>query len=401
LSRGSEPSLRFPEFNQPWEEKLLGSICIVKTGNKDTQDRIDSGKYPFYVRSNTIERIDSYSFDGEAILTSGDGVGVGKNYHYVNGKFDYHQRVYALHSFQNNISGKFVYHIFTEKFYRRVMRLSAKNSVDSVRMSMITEMQLRFPSLPEQQKIAAFLSAVDKKIQLLQRKKELLEQYKKGVMQKIFSQEIRFKDDDGNEYPDWEEKRLGEIITEHRGGASLRPSDFVNVPCFEVIPKKAISKGGVLMLDVENPTYCSESFFNSNEMNVIDDSYVITTLRDLVPSGPNIGYVVKYMGESRYILAQGVYAFKIDTSLSIPDFLIQFSNTSTYRKIMQEIMVGSTQVHIRNRDYFKVPIAVPSIAEQLRITAFLNSIDKKIESLRDANNENRRFKEGLLQQMFV
>ena len=188
------------------EFKKLGKSCSVQTGNKDTQDKVENGDYPFFVRSNTVERINSYSYDGEAILTSGDGVGVGKNFHYINGKFDYHQRVYALKAFKENFSGKFIFQVFQEKFYKRVMRLSAKNSVDSVRMNMITEMPIYFPAFPEQQKIASFLSAVDKKIQQLTRKKALLETYKKGVMQKLFSQEIRFKSEDGKDFPEWEKK---------------------------------------------------------------------------------------------------------------------------------------------------------------------------------------------------
>ena len=166
------PKLRFKGFEDSWKLELLGNTCRVTTGGKDTQNRIDGGAYPFFVRSNTVERINSYSFDGEAILTSGDGVGVGKNFHYINGKFDFHQRVYALLEFKANYSGKFIYQLFVEKFHKRVMRLSAKNSVDSVRMNMITEMNIGFPTLPEQQKIASFLSAVDEKVQLLNRKKQ-------------------------------------------------------------------------------------------------------------------------------------------------------------------------------------------------------------------------------------
>ena len=177
------PELQFPEFNETWEANKLGKLANVKTGNKDTQDRIDNGSYPFFVRSNTVERINTFSFDGEAVLTSGDGVGVGKNFHYINGKFDYHQRVYSISNFTDKLDGKFFYHYFVEKFYRRVMRLSAKNSVDSVRMSMISDMEIPAPTLPEQQKIATFLSAVDKKLGLLRRKHALLETYKRGALQ--------------------------------------------------------------------------------------------------------------------------------------------------------------------------------------------------------------------------
>lgn len=169
-----------------WEEKFLGEVCEIKTGNKDTQNKIDGGKYPFFVRSNTIERINSYSFDGEAILTSGDGVGVGKNFHYINGKFDFHQRVYSLRNFDDNYSGKFIFLVFSNKFYERVIRLSAKNSVDSVRMEMISKMPISFPSLPEQTKIASFLTALDEKIEVIEGQIEQTEAWKKGLLQKMF-----------------------------------------------------------------------------------------------------------------------------------------------------------------------------------------------------------------------
>ncbi len=126
------PTLRFPEFKDGWREKRLGEVADVTTGNKDTQNRVENGSYPFFVRSQTIERINSYTFDGEAILTSGDGVGVGKNFHYIDGKFDYHQRVYCLTNFKNGVFGKYLFFYFAEKFNERVMRMSAKNSVDSV-----------------------------------------------------------------------------------------------------------------------------------------------------------------------------------------------------------------------------------------------------------------------------
>lgn len=88
--------------------KKLGDVCEIKTGKKDTKNKEDDGEYPFFVRSNTVERINSYSYDGEAILTSGDGVGVGKNFHYINGKFDFHQRVYSLRKFKNGYIGKYI-----------------------------------------------------------------------------------------------------------------------------------------------------------------------------------------------------------------------------------------------------------------------------------------------------
>jgi type I restriction enzyme S subunit len=138
-----------------WSVKPVDEIASITTGDKDTQDREDSGDYPFFVRSQTVERIDSFSFDGEAVLTAGDGVGVGKVFHYCNGKFDFHQRVYCMHSFDRGLDGYLFFHYFRSHFMSRVSHFSAKNSVDSVRMAMIAKMLVPCPENTEQVRIAS------------------------------------------------------------------------------------------------------------------------------------------------------------------------------------------------------------------------------------------------------
>ena len=179
---------RIPES---WEVDIIENLATVITGSKDTQNKVDNGNYPFFVRSDTVERINTYSFEGEAVLTSGDGVGVGKIFHYVNCKFDYHQRVYNIHNFKSNILGKYFYEFFKANFYSRVSRLSAKNSVDSVRREMITKMNILIPPLEEQKQIAEILSTVDNKLENLKEKKLFFEELKKGLMQKLLTGEVR------------------------------------------------------------------------------------------------------------------------------------------------------------------------------------------------------------------
>ena len=273
-------------------------------------------------------------------------------------------------------------------------------SQTNISQKILGEVLLKLPSKEEQTKIASFLSAVDEKISQLTKKHELLSQYKQGMMQKLFSQQVRFKADDGSEFGEWENKTLSKFIIKHIGGASLKPSDFVEQSEYEVIPKKAIVPNGYLNLDKDNPTYCSEDFFKANLKNTVDNTYLVTVLRDLVPSGPSIGYIVKYMENTQYILAQGVYGFKLKEELN-KDFLIHFSNTKAYRLVMQSIMVGSTQVHIRNQDFFGIEIPVPCLAEQTKIANFLSAIDQKIEVVAQQIEQAKTWKKGLLQQMFV
>ena len=173
------------EFGE-WENSYIGNECKITTGNKDTQNKVGDGLYPFFVRSQTVEKINSYSMDCEAILTSGDGVGVGKNYHYMNGKFDFHQRVYCLYEFSERLIGRYLYIYFSNYFYDRVKRLSAKNSVDSVRMDMISKMEIKLPCLEEQTKIANFLSAIDQKIEVVAQQIEQAKTWKTGLLQQMF-----------------------------------------------------------------------------------------------------------------------------------------------------------------------------------------------------------------------
>ncbi len=176
-----EDGTEFPK----WEEKAVGDFCSVSTGKSNTQDKIDTGNFPFYVRSPIIECSDKYLFDEEAVITVGDGVGTGKVFHYVNGKYNLHQRCYRMYEFTNVIA-KFFYYIFSEKFYRRIKAMSAKTSVDSVRMEMITGMNLDIPSFEEQQKIADFLSAFDDAITYAKQELEKWKELKKGLLQKMF-----------------------------------------------------------------------------------------------------------------------------------------------------------------------------------------------------------------------
>ena len=181
--------LRFKDKNgnnyPNWEKKKIGLICSISTGKSNTQDKIDNGKYPFYVRSATIERSSKYLYDEEATLTVGDGVGTGKVFHYVNGKYDLHQRCYRMFNFKNT-HAKYFYYFFSSHFYNRVKRMSAKNSVDSVRMNMISDMIIDLPCLEEQTKIADFLSAFDHKLENQKAQLEHWQQIKKGLLQQMF-----------------------------------------------------------------------------------------------------------------------------------------------------------------------------------------------------------------------
>ena len=172
---------KIPEY---WMTRRMRYLCKIKTGDKDTINRVDEGKYPFYVRSPKVERINSYTFDGEAVLMAGDGVGAGKVFHYVNGKFGCHQRVYIFHDIKN-INGEYLYFYMKSLFKHTIEQLSAKSTVDSVRLNMIQDFIVAIPTNEEQTSILSYLhkqiekfdvaiANATKQIALLQERKQII-----------------------------------------------------------------------------------------------------------------------------------------------------------------------------------------------------------------------------------
>ena len=158
-----------PFYTSSWEQRKAKEICSIGTGKSNTQDQVDDGKYPFYIRSDVPVRSNKYLYDCEAVITIGDG-NIGKVFHYVNGKFDLHQRCYKMTDFKD-IWGKYFFYYFSTKFYDRAMKMTAKATVDSVRLEMISEMDIKKPpQISEQKQIAEFFANLDNLITLHQRK---------------------------------------------------------------------------------------------------------------------------------------------------------------------------------------------------------------------------------------
>lgn len=175
---------------EDWEIEYIENIAEITTGAKNNQDKISDGRYPFFVRSQVVERINSFSFDGEAVLTAGDGA-VGKIFHYINGKFDVHQRVYQISKFSEKVSGYFFYLYFSKNFYERIMQMTAKSTVDSVRREMIAEMKVALPSVAEQQAIAAVLYDMDAELEALEARYAKVKDMKTGMMQELLTGKTR------------------------------------------------------------------------------------------------------------------------------------------------------------------------------------------------------------------
>jgi type I restriction enzyme S subunit len=179
------------EIPEDWEADTIDNVLSISTGGRNTQDKITDGKYPFYVRSQTIERINSYSFDGEGVLTAGDGVGTGKIFHYINGKCDIHQRVYLMHNFSKRLLGYYFYIYFKNNFYDKVMSMTAKSSVDSVRREMIADMPIVLPSMNEQKLISSVLSDMEAELETLTLRLTKTQQIKQGMMQELLTGKTR------------------------------------------------------------------------------------------------------------------------------------------------------------------------------------------------------------------
>ena len=182
---------RLKGFSGKWMTVKLGDVADIRTGKRNGDENIESGLYPFFVRSQSVYRINSYSYDGEAILIPGEG-GIGKIFHYINGKFDYHQRVYKISDFPSNFDTKFVYFYLMKFFGSHALQNTVKATVDSLRLPTFQDFMLVVPpTLAEQQTIASILSTMDDEIQALQEERDKYALVKQGMMQQLLTGKIR------------------------------------------------------------------------------------------------------------------------------------------------------------------------------------------------------------------
>ena len=321
--------MRFPEFADKWEKGYFKDVCKITTGNKNTQDKDENGLYPFYVRSQNIERINSWTFDGEAILTAGDGVGVGKVFHYSIGKIGVHQRVYILSNFK--CDGKYLYQYFSSRFYNRVKRMSAKNSVDSVRMEMIADMPLYLPSVGEQHKIGKLLALLDERISTQNKIIEKLQSLIKGIA-------VQFT---------------------QSGTPNVRLCDCLECHSSTLQENCVSATGSYPVYGATGLIGYADSYTHNGESILI------------VKDGSGVGslsYVNDHfsvIGTLNYLTPKEKYS-----SLYLYYALMAFNFTP--------YITGMAIPHIYFKDYGKAKLFCPSIEKQIRIASLLHNIEQKL-----------------------
>jgi len=291
---------------------------------------------------------------------------------------------------ENVYSQIYASYYINEKLRKRISKLAKGSSISNVYNSDLKTLAITLPTLPEQQKIASFLSAVDEKKQQLSRKKDLLEQYKKGVMQQLFSGKLRFKDDNGKDYPDWEEKKLGEVADFHKG-KGLPKSDIIENGKY-----KCLHYGELF-------TKYKESISNIISTTDIYDKPFLSIVNDvLMPTSdvtPNGLATASCINESNVILGGDVLVIR--QKVKFLDGIFFSFYISQNRKKVMKLVSGSTVYHLYGSDMKNLQIEIPSLPEQQKIANFLSGIDGKIEQVNGELVKTQEFKKGLLQQMFV
>ena len=383
-----------------WEVKEIKDFADVTTGNKNTQDAVENGKYPFYVRSPIVERINDYSFDSEGIITAGDGVGTGKVFHYAKGKFGLHQRAYLIHNFKD-VEPKYFYFNFSKNFYERVHSMTAKSSVDSVRREMITKMQIPIPpTLAEQQRIANALSDVDALIstteKLIQKKKDI----KQGTMQQLLTGKKRL--------PGFGEKQADLFVP---NGTHTKEVKDVSPEQIRLSAKMKQTELGEIPEDWEVKSL--------GEMLKIGHGKDYKNLKSGdVPVYGTGGYMTSvngflYEGETVCIGRKGTidkpqYHFgkiwTVDTLFYTYDFKSLNPKYLFYKFCLIDWLSmneASGVPSLTAKNIEDIQITIPTEEEQTAIANVLSSMDKEIETLNTKLEKYRNLKTAMMQQLLT
>ena len=357
----------------------MGDVCNTSTGNKNTQDKTDDGIYPFYVRSQTVERINSWTFDGEAILTAGDGVGVGKVFHHTYGKIGVHQRVYILSDFK--CDANYLFHFFSSKFYNRVKRMSAKNSVDSVRKEMITDMPLSLPCCQEQIKIGYMLSILDERIATQNKIIEDLKKLKCAIIENVL-----------NNCHD-NKMRLGDVGIYIRG-LTYSSNDVVEQKGTIVMRSNNIVSGGLL-------DYCNNVVRVNKQIlqeQQLQNGDIVICMAN--GSSALVGKTSFYDGKCLSPITVGAFCGIYRSKMPITKWL--FQTNRYHRYIWNSLQGGNGAIaNLNGEDILRMSFPTPDKSTIGHCIKLLSSLDLLIENNVSLCSMFSQQKEYLLQQMFI
>ena len=381
------PALRFTEFDGSWEEKRLGDVASISRGRFSPRPRNDpkfyGGEIPFVQTSditNSNGRVNSYTqtlnehglqvsklFPKGAILIT-----IAANIGY-SGLLEIDMA--CPDSLIGIICGQSIYNEFLNHYLitqqARMDYLAPEAAQKNINIEFLVPYKVPTTTIEEQTKIASFLTSVDTRIQQVEEKKRLLTEYKKGVMQQIFSQQIRFKDDNGNAYPDWEEKLLGEVF-DIKKGEQINRDELSQISGFPVM------NGGV-----------SPSGYHT-ESNRKNGTIAISE------GGNSCGFITLMKAD----FWSGGHCYTIHAPKLQNKFLFQALKHN--ERYIQKLRVGGALPNIQKKDILRFKVFVPKeYDEQQKIADSLTAIDSKIEQVSSQLAQAKAFKKGLLQQMFV
>ena len=393
------PQLRFPEFSGEWEDGKLGNYGNLINGLTYSPDNIvDDGL--LVLRSSNVQNGQIYLNDNvyvnldvdDAALTKEDDILIcvrngskrliGKST-IINKNLPKSTHGAFMTVFRGE-SNKFISHWFHSSIYYKEVHKNLGATINSINGSDLKKFKTIFPLKPEQQRIAAFLTAVDNKIEQLSKKQALLGEYKKGLTQQIFSQAIRFKADDGSDFPDWEEKRLGSV-----GQIVTGKTPSTNNP--------ELWDGDISFI---TPTDITEQGKYQTKTQ-----RTITKQRNtkLLPIGSIAYTCIASIGKMMITTNNSSTNQQINSIIVNDDFNNEFVY---YALLKLTPYIKSTQANttlpiINKTEFSGFKIQIPSLQEQTKIAIFLSSIDRKIEQVGKQLDESKQFKKALLQQMFV
>lgn len=416
------PALRFDGFEGEWESIRYGNIYTFYSTNSFSRDNLNYEKgavknihygdihtkfqtmfdiekelVPFVNDDINISRIasDNYCKEKDLVIAdaSEDYADIGKSIEIIN--LNKECVIAGLHTFlarpnkRDLASGFGGYLMQSWSIRKQIMTIAQGTKVLGLSTKRVVNVLLTIPTLPEQQKIANFLSSVDKKIEQLRQKENLLEDYKKGVMQQIFSQQIRFKEDNGEAFADWELKRLGEVAKK----VNLKnKSNVINF-----VLTNSATQGIVSQQD-----YFDKNIANQNNL----EGYYIVDKDDFVYN-PRISTSAPVGPIKRNCLRKGVMSplytvFRFNKGdLKFLEYFFETTGWHKYMKSIANYGARHDRMNITSIGFQKMPIPFPELKEQQKIANYLSSIDKKIEQTKTQLKQAQTFKKGLLQQLFV